>query len=152
MNAHTALPRTTCPSCAQPLKWWPRNWILYHCHACQRPLARYPASLTPRIYRIVPLFPVLRAVSTVISVVVLTGLLVTSASTSAIVWVVAIQLALFGATDAAEGYISVRTGIAPRRGKLETGSRAKTIGWVSAVFGGVTCFVAALGLIIARVA
>lgn len=150
MNAVPSLPRTICPACAKPLVCWPRTGSIYYCHHCERPLARYPTSWSPRIYRIMPFFDVARVMVTIGGGSALLWLLLVGGSTGAIAVTIAVMLAIFGASDATDGYLAIKTRIDRGRSGVLEGDKARTRGWAKMVFGGATCLVGAIGLIAVR--
>ena len=145
MNMIRTLPRATCPYCDQVLEPWPHNWVIYFCHRCERPLGRFRASTRERVYRIVPLFELARIAATLIAVTGFTLLIIQNGSHHQIIPVIAVPLAIYGATDVADGYLALSSRIEKTWKTIHKGPSAKRRGIAKTIFGGVTCLIALIG-------
>lgn len=146
MNMMDRFGLTQCPYCSTGLLPWTTGKRLHHCKRCQRPLAIYRSILHRRRFRIIPLYAAVHATAALLAMVGLTTVLVAGGGVRAIVLAIAIPLALFGASDVADGYLSWRTRIDRSWRKVRKGRGGRRLGLAKIAWGSMGCFVAFCGL------
>jgi len=138
---------TQCPYCSTGLLPWTPGKRLHHCEQCQRPLAIYRSILHRRRFRIIPLYAAIHAVAALLAVVGFASVLIARGGVRAIVLAIAVPLALFGASDVADGYLSWRTHIDRSWRKVREGRGGRRLGLAKIAWGSMGCFVAVCGLL-----
>jgi hypothetical protein len=146
MNMMDRFGLTQCPYCSTGLLPWTPGKRLHHCERCQRPLAIYRSILHRRRFRIIPLYAAVHATAALLAGVGFTSVLIAGGGVRAIVLAIAIPLALFGASDVADGYLSWRTRIDRSWRKVREGRGGRRLGLAKIAWGAMGCFVAVCGL------
>ena len=146
MNMMDRFGLTQCPYCSTGLLPWTPGKRLHHCERCQRPLAIYRSFLHRRRFRIIPLYAAIHASAALLSVVGFASVLIAGGGVRSIVLAIAISLALFGASDVADGYMSWRTRIDRSWRTVREGRGGRRLGLAKIAWGSMGCFVAVCGL------
>lgn len=149
MNMMDRFGLTPCPYCSAGLLPWTPGKRIHHCGRCQRPLAVYRGVLQRRRFRIIPLYAAVHAAAALLALVAIVVSLVSGSGLGHIVAAIAFPLALFGASDIADGYLSMRTGVHKTFGRVWTGAPARAFGAATIAFGIAGCAIAAIGIAIA---
>jgi hypothetical protein len=137
---------TQCPYCSTGLLPWTPGKRLHYCERCQRPLAIYRSILKRRRFRIIPLYAAIHAFAALLAVIGFTSVLSSGGGVRAIVLAIAVPIALFGASDVADGYLSWRTRVDRSWRKVREGRGGRRLGLAKIAWGSMGCFVAVCGL------
>jgi hypothetical protein len=143
-----SLPRPACPYCTQSLVMWPRATPFYHCHKCQRPLARYPLQRSPRIYRIFSVIAAAKGITAATGALALFAMIALHMPLPGLGIAVAIQLAIYGATDITDGVLGLGSNVDRSARSVRVGSSARRWAWAKIVFGATNCALAAFGFLV----
>ena len=69
-----SLPRPECPYCHEAMRRWPLGQHMLVCDTCRRPIVRYLAAPSRRLFRLRPLYSVINAIALFILVATFTML------------------------------------------------------------------------------
>ena len=61
-----SLPRPECPYCHEAMRRWPLGQHMLVCDTCRRPIVRYLAAPSRRIFRLRPLYSVINAIALIV--------------------------------------------------------------------------------------
>lgn len=147
MNMMDRFGLTRCPYCSNGMLPWTPGKRVHHCERCQRPLAIYRSLLRGRRFRITPLYAAVHATAAILAFLAMAVVLVVGGNPRHIIAAIAFPLALFGASDVADGYLSVRTGVNRTFGRVRLGRGARALGIATILFGLAGCLVAAIGIV-----
>lgn len=142
-----SLPRPVCPYCQAQMRRWPLGQPVLACDTCRRPILRYLARPRARIFRLRPVYTVVHAVALVILFAAVATVAFGGLETRHVILAVAIPIAMFAASDIADGWLSWRTGVDRGWRKLRTGRVARAIGVARTAFGVAGVAVAVIGLL-----
>jgi len=142
-----SLPRPTCPYCHAEMRRWPLDQLILPCDTCKRPILRYLARPSARIFRLRPVYTAIYAAAFVVLLITMALIAFSPVETRHIIPSVAIPIAMFGACDIADGWLSWRTSIDRGWQKLRRGKAARAIGLARAAFGVAGVTVAVVGLL-----
>lgn len=142
-----SLPRPECPYCHEAMRRWPLGQHMLVCDTCRRPIVRYLAAPSRRIFRLRPLYSVINAIALFILVATFLAIVIARADIRHIMLAVAIHIAMFGASDIGDGWLSWRTSLDRGWNHLRKGRKARLIGLARAAFGIAGCAVAIFGLL-----
>ncbi len=126
---------------------WASGKRVHYCELRQRPLAIYRSPLRRDRFRIIPLYAAVHATAALLVVLAMTLVLVADGSARQIVLAIALPLALFGASDVADGYLSVRMGVDRTLGRVRIGRGARALGAGTILFGVADCLIATIGIV-----
>ena len=135
---------------------WPKQTHAYHCHHChhchhcQRPLARYTWQREPKVYRIFSVIAAARVVTTVAGALLLFVLIAFQVPLSSLAAAVAVQFALYGATDITDGVLGLGSNVDRTAKQVRTGTPARRHAWGKIAFGAVNWLMAAFGFLVVR--
>ena len=146
MNMMDRFGLTPCPYCSAGMLPWTAGKRVHHCERCQRPLAIYRGLFKRDRFRIIPLYAAVHATAALLFVLALVTALIGAGSMRHIMLAVAFPLALFGASDVADGYLSIRTGVSRIFGRVRRGGIALAIGAGTILFGLAGCLIALIGI------
>lgn len=146
MNMMDRFGLTPCPYCSAGMLPWTPGKRVHHCGRCQRPLAIYRGLLKRDRFRIIPVYAAVHATAALLFVVAVGVALMGAGEVRHIFLAIAFPLALFGASDVADGYLSIRTGINKTLGRVRRGGVARAFGAGTILFGLAGCVIAAIGI------
>jgi hypothetical protein len=142
-----SLPRPTCPYCDATMRRWPLGQAVLACDTCRRPIVRYLAQPSSRIFRLRPVYTVIYAAAFVVLLITLAMVAFNPVETRHIIPAIAIPIAMFGACDIADGWLSWRTSIDRGWRTLRRGRAARAMGLARGLFGIAGVAVAIIGLL-----
>lgn len=142
-----SLPRPTCPYCHAAMRRWPLGQAVLSCDTCRRPIVRYLAQPSSRIFRLRPVYTVIYAAAFVVLLLTMALIAFNPVETRHIIPAIAIPIAMFGACDIADGWLSWRTSIDRGWRTLRHGRGARAIGLARGLFGIAGVAVAIIGLL-----
>ncbi|WP_231565381.1 hypothetical protein [Sphingomonas sp. Ant H11] len=90
-----SLPRPECPYCHEAMRRWPLGQHMLVCDTCRRPIVRYLAAPSRRIFRLRPLYSVINAIALFILVATFLAIVIARADIRHIMLAVAIPIAMF---------------------------------------------------------
>ena len=68
-----SLPRPECPYCHEAMRRWPLGQHMLVCDTCRRPIVRYLAAPSRRIFRLRPLYSVINAIALIVLIGMIGG-------------------------------------------------------------------------------
>lgn len=144
MNMMAGLSSAQCPKCSRSVGQWAEPSMLHICASCGAPLVRIRASITLRLYRLIPLAELVRIGGSLTTVAAIISAVALPSGIRAAIFMVASALTAFGAADV------IQEGFALRRLRLRSApiiDRPKAGRWkaFARLAVGVICL--ALGLI-----
>ena len=77
-----SLPRPECPYCHEAMRRWPLGQHMLVCDTCRRPIVRYLAAPSRRIFRLRPLYSVINAIALFILVATFLAIVIARAGTA----------------------------------------------------------------------
>ena len=142
-----SLPRPTCPYCHAEMRRWPLGQAMLACDTCRRPIVRYLAQPSARIFHLRPVYTVIYAAAFVVLLITMALIAFNPVETRHIIPAIAIPIAMFGVCDIADGWLSWRTSIDRGWRTLRRGRAARAIGLARGLFGIAGVAVAVIGLL-----
>lgn len=146
MNMMDRFGLTRCPYCSTGMMPWTSGKRVHHCERCQRPLAIYQSPIHRDRFRIIPLYAEVHATAALLVVLAMTLVLLAGGSARQIVLAIAFPIGLFGASDVADGHLSVLMGFDRTLGRVRVGSFARVLGAGTILFGVAGCLIATIGI------
>lgn len=141
-----SLPRPECPYCHEAMRRWPLGQHMLVCDTCRRPIVRYLAAPSRRIFRLRPLYSVINAIALFILVATFLAIVIARAEHRDGDRDGQHDMPDVGAGDH-DGWLSWRTSLDRGWNHLRKGRKARLIGLARAAFGIAGCAVAIFGLL-----
>lgn len=147
MNMMGSFGRTRCPYCRHPMMPWEPGHRIHHCERCRRALVIYRFISQPRTWRIAPVVIAVHAITAIMLIVGVAAVALLGLSLGWLAFAIAVPVAVFSASDVADGWLSWRTGIGLFLLKLRQGRVARILGILRVAFGLAGCAVVLIGLL-----